>query len=297
MSRFDEVWPTLERRVRAVLAARGVRGEELNDLTQETALRLFRAWGTLDPDRPVLPYATTIALNAWRDGLKRASTTREVLDAALPEQPDVDDVERTVIARLELSRVSAAIGQLRQRDREALMGDEPGAAHRMARMRARRELLAVLERASAVAGILLGLRRALRPRGASLAASAGALTLVSMVAIGSAPSSPPRTESLRPIVTAPLAQAHAKPVHHTVKTRPVAHVVRAHHAKAVPHVVKKAAPACTERPSSPPPDDGNGLPVSAQVLTPDTLVDIAIKPTGTRVHSSNDGCTQVVTGP
>ena len=297
MSRFDEVWPTLERRVRAVLAARGVRGEELNDLTQETALRLFRAWDTLDPERPVLPYATTIALNAWRDGLKRASTTREILDAAVPEQADVEDVERTVIARLELSRVSAALGQLRQRDRDALMGDEPGAAHRMARMRARRELLAVLERASAALGILWGVRRMLRPRGASLAASAGALTLVSMVAIGSTPSTPAHTEALRPIMTRPVASAPlAKPLV-AVKVRPAAAVVKVHKAKPVVHKAKPAAPACEDRPSSPPPSNDDGMPVSVQVLTPDTLLDVSVKPTHTRVHSSSDGCTQVVAGP
>ena len=292
MSHFDEVWPALERRVRAVLAARGVRGEELNDLTQETALRLFRAWPTLDPARPVLPYATTIALNAWRDGLKRAAATREQLEGAMPEQADSSDVERTVLARLEVSRVSAAMRQLRQRDRDALMAEDSGPAHRMARMRARRELIAAMERASAVLGVLLGLRRFLRPRGSSLTASAGALTLVSMVAIGSTQAAPPHAEAaprISPprIVAAPAAVSRPQPV-------AVKHAVAAHRvAKAA--AKPKAAPACSAEPSSPPPEESNGLPIGAQILGPDALVDIELKPTGTRVRSQNDGCTQVVT--
>jgi RNA polymerase sigma factor (sigma-70 family) len=295
MSHFDEVWPALEKRVRAVLAARGVRGEELNDLAQETALRLFRVWDTLDPARPVVPYATTVALNAWRDGLKRASHGREQLEGALPEEPDTVDVERTVLARLELARVSAALGQLRQRDRDALMTEDTGPAHRMARMRARRELLAVMERASVGLGILLALRRLLRPRGTSLAASAGALTLVSMVAIGSTPSSPPQVAAAPPVVsrhiaTAPVAVSKPRPA---VAAPAPAKVVRVK-----PKVVKPkaAAPVCSEEPSSPPPDDDNGLPVAASVLGPDALIDVALKPTGTRVRSDNEGCTQVVTG-
>ncbi|MDQ1687861.1 MAG: Sigma-70 region 2 [Frankiaceae bacterium] len=293
MSRFDEVWPTLERRVRAVLANRGVRGEELDDLTQETALRLFRAWPTLDPDRPAAAYATTVALNAWRDGLKRASTTRELLSGTVPEQSDSVDVERTVLARLEVARVSAAMRLLRQRDRDALMAEESGPAHRMARMRARRELLAAMERASVAFGILLGLRRLLRPRVSGLAVSAGALTLASMVAIGSAPSAPAHIEGAPQVaaprlVSAPVAVTKARPVAHHV----AAPIARVHH-KAAP---KKPAVSCSEEPSAPPPAEDNGLPIGAQILGDDAIVDVELKPTGTRVRSQNDGCTQVVTG-
>ena len=295
MSRFDEAWPALERRVRSVLAARGVRGEELHDLTQETGLRLFRAWDTLDPERPVQPYATTIALNAWRDGLKRAATTRETLIASVPEQPDVLDVERTVLARLEVSRVSAALRLLRPRDRDALMAEEAGPAHRMARMRARRELLAAMERASAFLGALAGLRHLLRPKATAVAVSAGALTLVSLVV--SAPSSTaPRIDAAPAVVTPhlvtkPVAQAKPKPAPKKAVAKKVHRVAK--------KVVHKPAPApvCSEKPSSPPPDESNGLPIGAQVLGPDALIDISIKPTGTRVRSQNDGCTQVVAGP
>lgn len=296
MSRFDEAWPALERRVRSVLSARGVRGEELHDLTQETGLRLFRAWDTLDPERPVQPYATTIALNAWRDGLKRAATHRETLIAAVPEQPDAIDVERTVLARLEVSRVSAALRLLRERDRDALMAEESGPAHRMARMRARRELLAAMERASAFLGVLLGLRHLLRPKVGAVAVSAGALTLVSLV-FNTPTTSAPRIDAAPAIVTPHMV---AKPVAHPVaKPGPSPkHVVKkVHHV--VKKVVHKATPTdtCSGDPSSPPPDNNNGLPVGAQILGPDSLIDVSVKPTGTRVRSQNDGCTQVVTGP
>lgn len=297
MSRFDEAWPALERRVRSVLAARGVRGEELHDLTQETGLRLFRAWDTLDPERPAAPYATTIALNAWRDGLKRAATTRETLIASVPEQPDVLDVERTVLARLEVSRVSAALSLLRPRDRDALMAEEAGPAHRMARMRARRELLAAMERASALLGALAGLRHLLRPKATAVALSAGALTLVSLV-VSTPSSSAPRIDAAPAVVTphlvsTPIAAAKPKPAPKKVVVKKARHVVK----KVVHKPAPKPTAPCGEASSPPPAEEGNGLPVSVQVLGPDSIVDISVKPTGTRVRSSNSGCTEVVTGP
>lgn len=297
MSRFDEAWPALERRVRSVLAARGVRGEELHDLTQETGLRLFRAWDTLDPERPVQPYATTIALNAWRDGLKRAANHRETLIAAVPEQPDVLDVERTVLARLEVSRVSAALRLLRARDREALMADEAGPAHRMARMRARRELIAAMERASAFLGVIFGLRHLLRPKAGAAAVSVGALTLVTM-GFSAPVSTPPRIEAAPAVVTPhivvkPAAKVVAKPA--PVRKRAVV--------APAPRVIKKkvapkpAAPVCGEPSSQPAEEQENNAPVSVQILGPDSLVDIKVEPIGTRVRSQNNGCTEVVTGP
>lgn len=301
MSRFDEAWPALERRVRSVLAARGVRGEELHDLTQETGLRLFRAWDTLDPERPVQPYATTIALNAWRDGLKRAASHRETLIAAVPEQPDALDVERTVLARLEVSRVSAALRLLRPRDREALMADDAGPAHRMARMRARRELLAAMERASAFLGVLFGLRHLLRPKVGAAAVSAGALTLVTM-GFSAPASSAPRIEAAPAVVSPhivvkPVAKVVAKVVAKPAPVRKRAVAVPA------PRVIKKkvapkpAAPVCGEPSSAAPEEQENSAPVSVQILGPDSLVDIKVKPIGTRVRSQNNGCTEVVTDP
>lgn len=294
MSRFDEAWPALERRVRSVLAARGVRGEELHDLTQETGLRLFRAWDTLDPERPVQPYATTIALNAWRDGLKRAANHRETLIAAVPERPDALDVERTVLARLEVSRVSAALRLLRPRDREALTAETSGASYRMARMRARRELLAALESASALLGVLIGIRHLLRPKAGAVAVSAGALTLVSLV-FNAPSSSAPRIDAA-PAVVAPhvVTKTVTRPAAKPPPPAPKKAVKRVHHVvKKVVHKPVRTA-ECGE--SSPPPPEDNGLPVSAQILGPDTLVDISVKPTGTRVRSQSNGCTEVVTG-
>lgn len=295
MSRFDEAWPALERRVRSVLAARGVRGEELHDLTQETGLRLFRAWDTLDPERPVQPYATTIALNAWRDGLKRAANHRETLIAVVPEEPDVLDVERTVLARLEVSRVSAALRLMRARDREALMAEDSGPAHRMARMRARRELLAAMERASAFFGVLFGLRHLLRPKAGAAAVSVGALTLVTM-GFSAPASSSPRIEAAPAVVAPqvvvkPTAKVVAKPAPVRAAVAPAPRFVKK---KAAP---KAAAPVCGEPSSEPAEGEENSAPVSVQLLGPDTLVDINVRPIGTRVRSQNNGCTEVVAGP
>lgn len=140
----------------------GCRPTTSKDVVQETALRLYRSWSAVDPGRPLLPDAVTIAMNHWRDTLLR-DPCREV-PGDVPERADVDDVERTALARLEVSRVSRALRQLRPRDRDILLGadvpvDGPvPAARRMMLMRARRELMAILETASSwVAAGSLGL--------------------------------------------------------------------------------------------------------------------------------------------
>lgn len=169
---FAEQWPDVSRSIGRHLAGIGVPAQDVDDVLQETALRLYRSWSNLDPDRPVGPFARTVAVNVWRDRW-RHSRDREVLSDDVPEpRSAVDDVEDTVVARLELRRVGRALRQLpvgQQRLVRGAMEHELAPAGsapvpavlRMARMRARRSLALCLQTASAVVAALVGWGRRL----------------------------------------------------------------------------------------------------------------------------------------
>jgi RNA polymerase sigma factor (sigma-70 family) len=158
-------------RIGGSLARRGVQPSDRDDILQETAIRLYRSWDHVDPDRPVEPYARVIATNVWRDTIRRGPRDEPV--ETVPDRSSVPDaVERACIMRDELSRVRRAMDRLRPEQRRilhVLAAEELGAgevasatpdALRMARMRARRDLRAVLKTASGFVAVMwAGLRR------------------------------------------------------------------------------------------------------------------------------------------
>jgi DNA-directed RNA polymerase specialized sigma24 family protein len=164
---FAGEWPAIVPRLRAMLAKAGTPAADRDDLIQETALRLFRIWDTVDPERSPEPLARRIAINAWRDQWRHRGE-REVL-GQLPEQAEALDTERVALARIEVGEVSRALASmdpaaartLRVAAGEAESGVRVGtpAAVRMARSRARRALAACLKVASAVAAfVVIGTR-------------------------------------------------------------------------------------------------------------------------------------------
>jgi DNA-directed RNA polymerase specialized sigma24 family protein len=189
---FEEEWPALARSLELALRARRVPVTHREDIIQETGLRLFSRWGSLDADRPVWPWAIKVALNLWRDEL-RAEARRQarVIPAA---ETIVHGVEEEALARLELTRVGRALRKLTFAQRNALLAEvedvgaeERGAAAmKMRRMRARRSLRSVLDRASAVVpAAWFAARRAARSLGLvdPAAASFPALSVAGAVAI------------------------------------------------------------------------------------------------------------------
>ena len=319
---FDAAWAEMRDRLGRVLAARGVPAQDRDDLLQETALRLYRVWGNLDPAQPVWPYAVTIALNLWRDSLRSAAThVREVSPVLEFDNADDVDVERTVIAREELASVSAALRQLAPEQRRLVLETDEltsvvrplRAAERMSRMRVRRELARVVGRASAIAA-LIWLRRPLRAQAMAAAAFTGALAVgvfSGAPAVSVTTAAPPTSAS---VVVAPIAA----PVH--LAMRPVAAVVRLAPAavkfKAV-HRMSRVAPAARPKPvqrvcapaSAPsgtpedvpptptqpsPPDTnpitGGVVPFANDVTPADTPAASVTVPTA---HTTDDGCVEV----
>jgi DNA-directed RNA polymerase specialized sigma24 family protein len=162
---FESEWPELASRLTGALRRRGASSWLADDIVQETGLRLFKMWDSVDPDNSPWGLTLTIGKNLlWDETHRRAS--REVL-VELPERPIPSDVENAGIARLELWRVARALRKMSPAHRSVLLAEVGGrdvesisaAATKMLRMRARRRLSSILESASASVFATLGLVR------------------------------------------------------------------------------------------------------------------------------------------
>lgn len=183
---FELEWVVLSRRLRMLLARKGVNPNLHDDLVQETALRLLSMWDVVDRRRPLWPLTVTIALNLLRD--RGRVVTNDDLVAEIPEFGGVHDVEAAGLARVELARVRRAMGELSGSQRSALMKEIGGHAlatepdssgDKMLRMRARRKLKMALENVSGL--VAFRLRRFFEMAEAALAAKDGALSAASCV--------------------------------------------------------------------------------------------------------------------
>jgi DNA-directed RNA polymerase specialized sigma24 family protein len=169
---FEEHWPDLARGLDNALRARRVPASRREDIIQETGLRLFVRWAELDPDRPVWPFALTVAMNLMKDE-QRMQARRNASPQPAGEVFE-RGVEEEALARLELTSVQMALQQLTPAQRSVLLADlgeapyddRGPAALKMLRMRARRTLRSMINRASGwlpVAGA--GIRRAVNGMG------------------------------------------------------------------------------------------------------------------------------------
>lgn len=157
---FEREWPALARRVDRALAPRNVPPWLREDIVQETGLRLFRMWESIDPHRSVRALAVTIALNLLRDEARKWH--RGAPTSVVPDRAAEDDVERESLARLEFQEVQGALRHLSPAQRSVLLAEVGAAtlpdvssdAVRMLRMRARRRLSQLLDRAAAFAGAI-----------------------------------------------------------------------------------------------------------------------------------------------
>jgi hypothetical protein len=151
---FDIEWKSLSPRLCRTLAARGVPVSVRDDIVQETGMRLLRNWSGLDKDRPLWPLTLTIATNLIKDSIRNAERRMEMASDPVPEQALDYDVEDVVVARSELRRIERALHDLTDAQRNALLAEiglraplGSSAAAKMLRMRARKQLRVVLERA------------------------------------------------------------------------------------------------------------------------------------------------------
>lgn len=195
--KFEQTWADLSARLDTTLTKRGIPPWLKEDVVQETGLRLLKVWDALDHSRPLLPLAYTIARNLVADEIRRNRNVDvgEEVDTASDEFV----TERAGLARIELRRVEEALVSLTEKQRSVVLSDLGVApppkmgpdAIKMARMRARRSLLALLAGASRVhAGIVVDFKRVLRAVDAAFGgtrdgwatAAAGTLAAVAILA-------------------------------------------------------------------------------------------------------------------
>ena len=220
---FDDAWPALAERLRRTLTARGVPAQDRDDVVQETALRVYRSWTGLDPNRPAWPFVITVGINIWRDVIRER--TGRIAQCHPTEHIEItadQDVERDVLAREELASTVVAMRSLAPEQRRLLLATEEFGdtirplrpAERVARMRVRRQLARAVGRASAALA-LLWLRRPVRSTGVAVTAYAGALA----AAVLTSPAMTPM-----PAISAVPAPAVVRPaVPHTVSLASASH--------------------------------------------------------------------------
>ena len=154
-SEFETQWPELARRLEFFLSRSGVHGDMRDDVIQDTALRLYGMWMRVENDRSAWPLTKTIALNLVRDASRRRGSVE--VEWEIPDVPGPHDVESSGIARIELRRIEKALREMSPAHRSLILeevGGEAGAvatspaAEKMMRMRARKRLIALLEKVS-----------------------------------------------------------------------------------------------------------------------------------------------------
>lgn len=258
MPRFEDAWPDLETRLRRSLTARGVPVQDRDDVVQETALRVYRVWESLDATRSAWPFVVTVGVNYWRDIVReRTGRIATVQPMATIEVTDHHDVERDVLARQELASVRAAWGALAPEQRRLLLATEEFAdtvrplrpAERVARMRVRRQLARTVGRASALIPVLL-----LRRPGRSTSVVAAAYASAMAATVFTAPA----------MVNTPLVTALAHQPYVNVSTHPRQAPVAASQQRM--QTARHTGHATTALPSPSAPT--NGVVVSGPVLLP-----------------------------
>ncbi|MCE4223015.1 sigma-70 family RNA polymerase sigma factor [Methylobacterium sp. C25] len=123
-----EAYRTLLRDCMPVIAAaarsKGVRGEAVEDVVQETLMTVHRARGSYDPARPFLPWLRAIAQRRAIDALRRdGRRPREVDDPiAYEAHPDdgLPEAGQGLEAREREARLAQAVAALPRGQRQAV---------------------------------------------------------------------------------------------------------------------------------------------------------------------------------
>jgi len=207
---FEASWSRIAPKLRRMLIARGVTAAVLDDILQDTALKLFGNWDRVDHTRSLWPLAKKIALNCAIDGHRRLMA---VPIATVPDRPGPHDAEEHAFARARLARVGAAMRTLRGTDQTILLGEVGigarsghSSAAKMARQRARKRLVQALERVGTVFGsVPAGWRRLTGWANSQVAAdvqhllpsAAGAVAAMAIAVAGLTAAEPPARAGAR----------------------------------------------------------------------------------------------------
>ncbi|WP_284211932.1 sigma-70 family RNA polymerase sigma factor [Methylobacterium brachythecii] len=103
---------------------KGVRGEAVDDVVQETLITLHRARASYDPARPFLPWLRAIAQRRAIDALRRDNRRPKEVDDAVAYEAHADDSIREATHGLEAreseTRLAQAVAALPAGQRQAV---------------------------------------------------------------------------------------------------------------------------------------------------------------------------------
>lgn len=229
-------WPEVAPRVARHLRQRGVAPADVDDVVQETGVRVLTTRPGFTDAEDLYPWARTVA---WRLAIDAGRRRRHLEPIETCDVPDDHTVERIVAGRLTLAAVREQLGHLSDADRQALSvapgGRDRREAVRLAvrRHRARARLLALVEGVASVIGIAIGFLK--RQRGTVLRVAAAAVPIAFVVAVEvAAPSGPP-----------PPPTSVRAPVRTAVTVAPTAHRPAAASDSAAPSSVRRARTAAS----------------------------------------------------
>ena len=155
---FEQAWPVVARRLRAVLRARKVPESDWDDYLQEVAARMIVARLVFDRPEEIVPWATTVVRRLHVDTIRRAERLQRVERRMAPAVRRTPDVASSVMAKLDLDRVAEVVGTWSSFDRDALFASDgadagqtrdSGASY-VRRYRLRASLLRVIDGVGAV---------------------------------------------------------------------------------------------------------------------------------------------------
>lgn len=166
-----QTWHTAGRRLRGLLRGRGADCWLAEDLAQETLTRAVAHQISFEDADDLMRWCVPVANNLLVSASRRL---KWAADAEVPDQAGVVDVEREVLARLDLDTVIKHIGTLSTGDRSALLSGletpavpcprQEAVGQAVRRHRARQRLARLVSGAAAVWGICWGARpRVSRP--------------------------------------------------------------------------------------------------------------------------------------
>lgn len=165
---LDEAWPETADRLAEMLRKRGVARAHIEDVVQETAVRVVENSVVFSDTEDLLRWANVVA---WRIALDARRRKKLPIDpeASLDTQPAAEDVAHAALARYTVDKLATAFGALTPREQQALsvIGTDSTGSRKadvrlnVRRLRARARLRGLMD---GLAGVVIGLRHAWRPR-------------------------------------------------------------------------------------------------------------------------------------
>jgi hypothetical protein len=159
---FGSVWPSTRARVAAVLTARGLQTADVDDVTQEVAVRALRGSRRFVSQEHFVRWCCRVAMNLHIDAVRRQ---RRLSPHPPPDVPALQDTAGAAVHRMALDALAAGVAELSPEERQLLLDPQPadsrreavGLAVRRHRLRAR---LATLVDGLAAGFAVLRVRRA-----------------------------------------------------------------------------------------------------------------------------------------